>query len=63
MEIMQEDRLKKQFKTLLLAIFDDPKPLRIKDISINMEVYPYHVELLVDFATKIGKVFLNTINL
>jgi len=46
-----------------LAIFDDPKPLRIKDISINMEVYPYHVELLVDFATKIGKVFLNTINL
>ena len=41
----------------LLMLFDDPKPLRIQKIFIDKEIYPYQVEMEVDFVTKIGKVF------
>lgn len=36
-------------------LFDDPKPLRIQKIFIDKEIYPYQVEMEVDFVTKIGK--------
>ncbi len=55
-EIMQEDRLKKKFQTLLLQIFEDPKPLRISKITIIKDSYPHQVEMIVDFVTRIGKV-------
>ena len=57
-EIMTEDRLKKKFQALLLQLFEDPKPLRISKFSINKEIYPHQVEMIVDFVTRIGKVMI-----
>ena len=55
LDLMKEEKLKSIFQTLLLSLFDDPKPFRIKSILINQEIFPYQVEMIVDFVTRIGK--------
>jgi len=40
----------------LLEVYGNPNPFRISKLTINQVVYPFQVELLVDFVTKIGKV-------
>ena len=56
-DVLNEERIRKKFITLLLEVYGNPKPLRISKLTINKDVYPFQVELLVDFVTKIGKVY------
>lgn len=44
-------------------MFEEPKPLRIFKMNINKNYYPYQVEMVIDFVTRIGKDPFHKVNL
>ena len=56
-DVLNEVRIRKKFITLLIEVYGkNPNPLRISKLTINKDIYPFQIELLVDFVNKIGKV-------
>lgn len=40
-DVLNEERIRKKFITLLLEVYGNPKPLRISKLTINKDVYPF----------------------